>query len=479
MHQNYILIVLDRYEDAILPIYEPYSIFLKPEDHEDWQLVNSVTEQIELGEKEVIINKKRKLEESFRKMNVFLSANNENTGYIQMAYFALYYKWKPQKLDQDFKFAYAYADVSDMLNGIDMLEQHSLFQKHITSHSAVVKISQAMYFPKPIDKDDLNEELLQNLYREKSQNFMGSYDKFTLKWLKSALNWNFFYNDEKEYNYSKVILICNDDIIVKKNKLEQINIEAITNEKYRDCIFIYIGGGGFVTLPWQLQQINLRKWTKLLGIPIFQLLYRLAPDNPYPAAINDVAGAYKGILMYYQNILNINPRKIVQCGDSAGGNLILGVCNFCLQYGLRPPDRTIQFYPSTNTNLRRFTPSLQYAFKESLLYAPQIEKCGQFYIPEQFNPIFDRFLSPCKTPSYMLKKFPETFFLVGDEDPLHDDTIEMACVLLKNGAKCTINRYKWMSHGFMSFNNPGSAPIEEVEQTLEFALNKLKECFDS
>ena len=51
--------------------------------------------------------------------------------------------------------------------------------------------------------------------------------------------------------------------------------------------------------------------------------------------------------------------------------------------------------------------------------------------------------------------FPETLFFIGDEDPLHDDTVEMASKLLNNGVKCEINRYRWLGHGFLSFNTPG------------------------
>lgn len=43
-------------------------------------------------------------------MNVILNFSAENTNYLKMAYFNVYYRWKPKKLEQDFKFAFAYAD---------------------------------------------------------------------------------------------------------------------------------------------------------------------------------------------------------------------------------------------------------------------------------------------------------------------------------------------------------------------------------
>ena len=62
------------------------------------------------------------------------------------------------------------------------------------------------------------------------------------------VNWNFFLNEEKDKSlYTKAYLVSDDNMLEFKNGLETINTAAISNPLYSDCIFFYIGGGGFVT----------------------------------------------------------------------------------------------------------------------------------------------------------------------------------------------------------------------------------------
>ena len=79
----------------------------------------------------------------------------------------------------------------------------------------------------------------------------------------------------------------------------------------------------------------------------------------------------------------------------------------------------------------------------------------------------------------MLKMFPETLFFIGDEDPLHDDTVEMASKLLNNGVKCEINRYRWLGHGFLSFNTPGGPTMPEIQKVADLAQEEIIKTFNS
>ena len=89
-----------------------------------------------------------------------------------------------------------------------------------------------------------------------------------------------------------------------------------------DEIVIHVHGGGFVGMSSNSFQICTRQWAKDTKIPIFSIDYRLAPENPYPAAVEDWWQAYKWIVLYGFKHLNINPSKIILVGDSAGGSLI-------------------------------------------------------------------------------------------------------------------------------------------------------------
>ena len=71
-------------------------------------------------------------------------------------------------------------------------------------------------------------------------------------------------------------------------------------------------------------QTYLRRWANQLKVPLFCIDYRLAPEHPYPAAIDDCWQAYNWIINYVHKFFNVNPLKIILVGDSAGGNLISG-----------------------------------------------------------------------------------------------------------------------------------------------------------
>ena len=69
-------------------------------------------------------------------------------------------------------------------------------------------------------------------------------------------------------------------------------------------------------------------------MPIFSIDYRLAPDNPFPAALNDVYQVFAWLMKNLESQLRIKAHKIFISGDSAGGNLTFALTNLIIQNGL-------------------------------------------------------------------------------------------------------------------------------------------------
>ena len=59
-----------------------------------------------------------------------------------------------------------------------------------------------------------------------------------------------------------------------------------------------------------------------MRVPIFSIDYKMAPDHPYPAGLDDCWQAYMFIITFIQKYFNVVPSKVVLVGDSAGGNLV-------------------------------------------------------------------------------------------------------------------------------------------------------------
>lgn len=70
-----------------------------------------------------------------------------------------------------------------------------------------------------------------------------------------------------------------------------------------DTIIIHIHGGGFISTSSRNHQIYTRKWANSLKLPIFAIDYRLAPEHPYPEALDDCWQAYNWIINYAYDFL--------------------------------------------------------------------------------------------------------------------------------------------------------------------------------
>jgi len=88
-----------------------------------------------------------------------------------------------------------------------------------------------------------------------------------------------------------------------------------------------------------------RKWANMLEIPLFSIDYRLAPENPYPKALDDVYQAYMWIIKYAEDFYKMDLDKIILVGDSAGGNLVVSLCYLLILSGRKLPTAIFLAYP--------------------------------------------------------------------------------------------------------------------------------------
>ncbi len=86
-----------------------------------------------------------------------------------------------------------------------------------------------------------------------------------------------------------------------------------------DRAMLYLHGGGYVMGSVATHRSLIARLALAAGLPVLALDYRLAPEHPFPAAIDDVRAAYRWL-----QGRGIAPARIVFAGDSAGGGLVLG-----------------------------------------------------------------------------------------------------------------------------------------------------------
>ena len=109
------------------------------------------------------------------------------------------------------------------------------------------------------------------------------------------------------------------------------------------ALLIHCHGGGFVATTSKSHESYLRFWAKSLDAPVLSIDYALAPENPFPRALEEVIYAYVWALNH-ASLLGWTGERVCVTGDSAGGNLLSALVVHLIQIGAaRLPDGLVRF----------------------------------------------------------------------------------------------------------------------------------------
>uniref|UniRef100_A0A0N5BSJ9 Hormone-sensitive lipase n=1 Tax=Strongyloides papillosus TaxID=174720 RepID=A0A0N5BSJ9_STREA len=143
-------------------------------------------------------------------------------------------------------------------------------------------------------------------------------------------------------------------------------------------LIFHCHGGGYLATSSKSHECYLRSWAKQSNCPIISIDYSLAPENPYPKAIEEVLYAYAYILKYPFKF-GWTGEKIVFVGDSAGGNLITSLTMRLISLNVkRMPDALVPIYtPFLFQYLP--SPSRLLSFMDPLLHVGMLLRCLTAY----------------------------------------------------------------------------------------------------
>lgn len=243
--------------------------------------------------------------------------------------------------------------------------------------------------------------------------------------------------------------------LVEINGTHYINVYTFTPEKYKvgSPVLLYLHGGGFMSGDIAEFRMAMRFICEQSGCKVIFPEYRLAPENPYPAGIEDCYGILEWI---YKNAdeLEVNRDKIMVGGDSAGG----GLTNSCL-YLDREHKRihyAYEFYALFDSNFKKYESTYSQdsfpVIDEHKLYAEaridriRLSSTNEFYLHGKISedePIVS--LINAETLSWL----PEMTVVCGEYDYLRIISDEFVKRALNEGAKIRSLRYLGCDHGFM------------------------------
>lgn len=203
-------------------------------------------------------------------------------------------------------------------------------------------------------------------------------------------------------------------------------------------MILYCHGGGYTCGSINYARVLASKLSLYTGLSVFSFEYRLSPENPYPAAIEDALSVWDYLMRK-----GYGAREIILAGDSAGGNLALELC-----LKLKGADR---FLPAGVVLMSPWTDMTMSgaSYEECLAIDPMltpeyIEACKRAYAPEnedfstpEFSPVFGDF-----------KGFPPVLVQVGTNEILRSDSELLIEKLTECGVFAELEVYEDSWHVF-------------------------------
>lgn len=222
---------------------------------------------------------------------------------------------------------------------------------------------------------------------------------------------------------------------------------AIPHGAAADRVLLCSHGGGYVVGSMYTHRKLFAHIAKAVGCHALIVDYRLAPEHPHPAPVDDMARAY----MWLINQKNIHPGKIALTGDSAGGALALTTIARLRELGLPLPAATMPMSPWAGYDVSGDTYDTNKE-RDALVSRDTTNLMGPMFIGPTGNP-----KDPTANPLYIdYSGFPPIYLQVGDAETLLDDSRRIAKKAENSGVSVKIDIYPDMQHVFQFL--AGSAP---------------------
>ncbi len=206
---------------------------------------------------------------------------------------------------------------------------------------------------------------------------------------------------------------------------------------------VYFHGGGWVIGDLDTHDVLCRQLANGARCAVFSIDYRLAPESPFPAAVEDCVAATRH-LAAQARALAIDPARLAVGGDSAGGNLAAVVAIDARDRAGPAIAFQLLIYPATDQ--RCDFPSHERNGEGYLLTRQSIEYFRGFYLPRKAD-WQDWRASPLLARS--LAKLPPAFVLTAGYDPLIDEGKAYAERLAREGVEVSYREFSDMVHGFI------------------------------
>ncbi|WP_106637991.1 alpha/beta hydrolase [Siphonobacter sp. SORGH_AS_0500] len=232
-------------------------------------------------------------------------------------------------------------------------------------------------------------------------------------------------------------------------------------------VIVYYHGGGWVIASPEVYEASARAMARNTGAIVVSVEYRKAPENKFPTAHIDSYEAYKWVRRNAAS-LNGDSTKIAVAGESAGGNMAVGVSIMARENNFPMPIHQLLVYPVANNDLT--TASYNTYANAKPLSKPLVE----WFVDKYFRTMSDgdsRYISLVDVAT--LSGLPATTIIGAEIDPLQTEGKQLADKFTSAGVSTEYRLYEGVTHEFF-----GTYAIEpNAQDAQEYAASRLRSAF--
>jgi len=263
----------------------------------------------------------------------------------------------------------------------------------------------------------------------------------------------------------------------KIDKVDDISIELtghdVKGRAYKPAgdgphpVILYIHGGGWVIADLDTYDATPRALCNAANALVISTDYRHAPEFKFPAAHEDVFGAYQWT-MKNAGRWGGDASRIAVVGESAGGNMAVALSMMAQAQGMQMPVHQVLVYPVADTSMTG--ESYRQNFEAKPLNGPMMKWFFDHTLSKQEDRENHQInLLAAQT----LKGLPSTTVITADIDPLRSEGEALANKLERDGVPVEHRNFEGVTHEFFGMG----AVVDKANEAVSFAAENLKEAF--
>lgn len=244
-----------------------------------------------------------------------------------------------------------------------------------------------------------------------------------------------------------------------------IRIYRPTRQSGPAPVVMFLHGGGFAVGDLDTYDGTARQHAVGADAIVVAVDYRLAPEHPYPAAVQDVWAATRWVAEHAED-LGADSSRMAVAGDSAGGCLAAAVAHLARDNGGPALIFQLLWYPSLMWDLS--LPSFTENAEAPILDTKAVLGFSQWYAGEADLADPPDTLAPGRAAN--LSNLPSTYIAVAGHDPLRDDGFAYAGLLSASGTAVAVDHAETLMHGYLGF--AGVVPV--ATEAMDRGLSALR-----